>query len=124
MGIRYFKINSTKTGFCEAIFSFQKSWLYGRETTHYYTLSLTTVIYNIFRDRELAMAKQKATQAYIAEFKNAREEWKVRERQRMEEENIKIRDFARLQQLRESERMENKKAKEESMARVQQAVSF
>jgi biopolymer transport protein ExbB/TolQ len=42
---------------------------------------------NIFRDRELAMAKQKATQAYIAEFKNAREEWKVRERQRMEEEN-------------------------------------
>ena len=70
------------------------------------------------------MAKQKATQAYIAEFKNAREEWKVRERQRMEEENIKIRDFARIQQLRESERMQNKKAKEESMARVQQAVSY
>jgi hypothetical protein len=61
------------------------------------------------------MAKQKATQAYIAEFKNAREEWKVRERQRMEEENIKIRDFARIQQLRESERMQNKKAKEESI---------
>ena len=70
------------------------------------------------------MAKQKATQAYIAEFKNAREEWKVRERQRMEEEKIKIRDFARIQQLRESERMQNKKAKEESMARVQQAVSY
>ena len=70
------------------------------------------------------MAKQKATQAYISEFKKAREEWKVRERQRMEEENIKIRDFARLQQLRESERMQSKKAKEESMARVQQAVSY
>jgi hypothetical protein len=42
----------------------------------------------------------------------------------MEEENIKIRDFARIQQLRESERMQNKKAKEESMARVQQAVSY
>jgi hypothetical protein len=42
----------------------------------------------------------------------------------VEEENIKIRDFARIQQLRESERMQNKKAKEESMARVQQAVSY
>lgn len=69
------------------------------------------------------MAKQKATQAYIEDFKNAREEWKIRERQRMEEENIKIREFARLQQLRENERMESKKAKEASMARVQEAVS-
>ena len=70
------------------------------------------------------MAKQKATQAYISEFKKAREEWKIRERQRMEEENMKIREFARLQQQREQERMESKKAKEASMARVQQAVSL
>ncbi|XP_069102255.1 meiosis-specific nuclear structural protein 1-like [Argopecten irradians] len=75
------------------------------------------------RERELALAKQKSTQKYIQEFKNAREEWKKLERQRMEEENRNIRAFARLQEDREKERMESKKAKEDAMARVQGALA-
>lgn len=75
------------------------------------------------RERELTMAKKKATQKYISEFKEAREEWKVLERERMEEENRKILQFSRLQEQRENARMESKKQKEEAMARVQNAVS-
>ena len=83
--------------------------------------------YNLYicthRERELAMAKRKSTQVYIEDFKKAREEWKIRERQRMEAENQKILEFSRLQKQRENERMESKKAKEEAMSRVQGAVS-
>lgn len=75
------------------------------------------------RERELTMAKKKATQKYIAEFKEAREEWKVLERERMEEENRKILQFSRLQEQRENARMESKKQKEEAMARVQNALA-
>ena len=70
------------------------------------------------------MAKKKATQKYISEFKSAREEWKVLERERMEEENRRILQFSKLQEQRENARMESKKQKEEAMARVQHAVSL
>lgn len=70
------------------------------------------------------MQKQKATQQFIADFKQAREQWKALEKLRMEEENRQILKFAHLQQEREAERMSQKKAKEDSMARVQQAVKI
>ena len=76
-----------------------------------------------FRERELSLQKQKATQAFIQDFKRAREQWKELERKRMEEENKKIMEFARLQQQREQERLSKKKEKFESMAKVQDAVS-
>uniref|UniRef100_A0A8W8NY34 Meiosis-specific nuclear structural protein 1 n=1 Tax=Magallana gigas TaxID=29159 RepID=A0A8W8NY34_MAGGI len=75
------------------------------------------------RERELTMAKKKATQKYISEFKEAREEWKVLEHERMEEENRKILQFSRLQEQRENTHMESKKQKEEAMARVQNALA-
>ncbi|WAR11219.1 MNS1-like protein [Mya arenaria] len=75
------------------------------------------------RERELALRKQKATQEFIQDFKAAREQWKILEKQRMEEENRKIMEFARVQKAREGERMAQKKAKEDSMAKVQQALA-
>ena len=42
----------------------------------------------------------------------------------MEEENKKIMEFARLQQIREQERLSKKKEKDASMAKVQDAVSY
>lgn len=75
------------------------------------------------RERELALEKQRATQRYIEEFKEARDEWKIRERQRMEDENKNIMAFAKLQAQREGQRMESKKQKEDAMARVQNALA-
>ena len=42
------------------------------------------------RERELELKKVKATREYVDEFRRQREEWKLRERQRLEEENRKI----------------------------------
>ena len=42
----------------------------------------------------------------------------------MEEENKKIMEFARLQQIREQERLSKKKEKDASMAKVQEAVRY
>ena len=77
----------------------------------------------VFRERELALQKQKATQAFIQDFKRAREQWKEMERQRMEEENRKIMEFAKVQQEREMDRLSKKKEKDASLAKVQEAVS-
>ena len=70
----------------------------------------------------MALTKQRATQDFIRDFKRARENWKEQERQRMEEENRKIMEFARLQQERELDRLSKKKEKDASMAKVQEAV--
>ena len=67
--------------------------------------------------------KQHATKRYIDEFKLAREDWKKKEKDRLEEENMQILKFASMQQVREEERMENKRAQEEAMAAVQKNVS-
>lgn len=66
--------------------------------------------------------KQKATQRFIEEFKGKREEWKRLERERLEEENRKILEFADMQQVREQDRMEKQKMREENKAEVQQKV--
>ena len=68
------------------------------------------------------MNKRKKTQQYISEFKKAREDWKQKEREKMEEENRKIMAFASLQKQRESEQNAQKKEREEAMGRVQKAV--
>ena len=53
-----------------------------------------------------------------------RGEWKNAERERLEEENRKIKEFAALQAVREEERQEAKKEQEEFRARVQSEVSI
>ena len=52
-----------------------------------------------------------------------REEWKVRERERLEEENRNIAKFAALQAEREEARQAAKREQEESRAHVQHGVS-
>ena len=87
-------------------------------------LLILMLIFCFIRERELALTKQKATQQFIEDFKHARDQWKELERQRMEEENKRILEFAHVQQQREAARMSQKKAKEDSMAKVQQAVNI
>lgn len=67
--------------------------------------------------------KQAATKRFIDESSIAREEWKLREKARLEEENHQILKFAQMQQAREEDRMENQKLKEELKTKVQQNVS-
>nr|KAG5707301.1 hypothetical protein BaRGS_000075 [Batillaria attramentaria] len=75
------------------------------------------------RELEREMGKKKLTQKYIAEFKKARDEWKQKEKEKMEEENRKIAAFARMQRDRESDQAAQKQAKEDALNRVQRALS-
>ena len=58
------------------------------------------------------------TQAYIEEFKKARELWKENERLQLAEENRRILEFAKQQQTRESNRMAVRMAEEEAKAKI------
>ena len=69
------------------------------------------------------MEKKQATRRYVDEFKKKRQEWKDQEKQRLEEENVRILEFARMQQAREEDRMESKRQEEEAKALVQAKVS-
>ena len=69
------------------------------------------------------MEKKHATRRYVDEFKKKRQEWKDQEKQRLEEENVRILEFARMQQAREEDRMESKRQEEEAKALVQAKVS-
>ena len=51
-------------------------------------------------------------------------QWKEHEREQMEEENRRILEFSRQQQVREGARMEEAKKQEQAMAAVQQKVRF
>jgi len=67
------------------VISGRESWRY-RNRRRRRSLTIKPYI-GYCRERELALQKQKATQEFIQEFKEAREQWKIIERQRMEEEN-------------------------------------
>lgn len=77
----------------------------------------------IFRERERDMEKKKMTQKYIAEFKRAQEEWKQKEKAKMEEENRRIMAFAKMVRDREAGHEAEKREREEALGRVQKAVS-
>lgn len=70
------------------------------------------------REAEDRLLKQKQTQAYISEFKKAREMWKENERLQLAEENRKILEFAKQQQTRESNRMAIRRAEEVAKDKV------
>ena len=74
------------------------------------------------RERELYLEKQNATRRYMDEFKSKRQEWKHMEKDRLEEENHRILEFATLQQAREEDRMESKRQAEEAKSLVQDKV--
>lgn len=75
------------------------------------------------REQEMRFEKQRATQAFIEEFKQKREEWKRLERERLEEENRKVLEFADRQQVRENARMAAQQEAENAKAVVQQALA-
>ena len=60
---------------------------------------------------------------YASKFLEQREEWKKKEKERLEEENASIARFAAKQQEREAARKEAKQAAEEQKAKVQKEVS-
>lgn len=64
------------------------------------------------REAEDRINKQKQTREYIEEFKHSREMWKESERLDMAEENRRILEFAKQQEVREKGRMEIRKAEE------------
>ena len=69
------------------------------------------------------MSKRQMTQRHIAQFKEAREEWKRREERRMEEENRRIMVYANMQKERDLSQDRAKEEREMAMGKVQQAVS-
>jgi len=75
------------------------------------------------REQEMRLEKQLATQKFIEEFKQKREEWKRLERERLEEENRKVLEFADRQQVRENARMAAQQEAENAKAVVQQALA-
>ena len=75
------------------------------------------------REREKNKDKKDLEKAFVEEFKLKREEWKQKERERLEQENREIARFASLQADREQARQAAKKEQEESRAHVQQGVS-
>lgn len=69
------------------------------------------------------LEKQRATRAYIEEFKRKREEWKADERRRQEEENRKIVEFAEMQTNRETSRMHQATEREEQLVKLQERLA-
>lgn len=76
-----------------------------------------------YSEMERKLERQRATREFIVEFKRKREEWKAMERQRMEEENIRIKEYAKTQEQREQVAKAEKRAREEALDKVQRALA-
>lgn len=74
-------------------------------------------------DQERRLEKQRATRAYIEEFKAKREQWKREELERQRLENQKIMEFAQAQTARESDRMKVGRDREEALNELQLKLS-
>ncbi|UJR33162.1 hypothetical protein I4U23_020618 [Adineta vaga] len=74
------------------------------------------------RETERKLERQRATRDFIAEFKTKREQWKIMERQRMEEENRRIKEYARTQEQRQEVAKAEKRARENALDKVQRAL--
>ena len=72
------------------------------------------------RELERKMLARQATREYVTEFKKAREAWKEAERERMEAENRRIVEYARVQQERDDYAKAAKKAREQALEQLQQ----
>jgi len=72
---------------------------------------------------ERKFERQRATRDFIAEFKRKREEWKVIERERMEEENRRIKEYAKTQEQRQEVAKAEKRAREEALDKVQHGLA-
>jgi hypothetical protein len=74
------------------------------------------------REIERKLLARKATKEFVEEFKKQREAWKIAEREKMEAENRKIVEYARVQKEREDEAKAVKKAKDNAMQQLQKQL--
>ncbi len=74
------------------------------------------------REREAELAKRNASKADMEEFSAAREVWKRREQEQLEEENRRIAEFLQYQQRREASQQLERRAAEEAKDLVRQKV--
>jgi hypothetical protein len=72
---------------------------------------------------ERKMERQRATREFISEFQRKREDWKAMERQRMEEENLRIKEYAKTQEQRQEVAKAEKRAREQALDKVQHALA-
>jgi hypothetical protein len=72
---------------------------------------------------ERKLERQRVTREFIADFKRKREEWKVMECERMEEENRRIKEYAKTQEQRQEFAKAEKRAREEALDKVQRALA-
>jgi hypothetical protein len=72
---------------------------------------------------ERKLERQRATREFIADFKRKREEWKVMERERMEEENLRIKEYAKTQEQRQEFAKAEKRARAQALDKVQHALA-
>jgi hypothetical protein len=77
----------------------------------------------LFSEMERKLERQRATREFIADFKRKREEWKAMERQRMEEENHRIKEYAKTQEQRQEVAKAEKRARGEALDKVQRALA-
>jgi hypothetical protein len=70
------------------------------------------------RQRELERDKKGETQRFIEDFRQARELWKIGEREKLEAENRKILEYAQEQQKREGDYQTKKQEREDAKAQV------
>ncbi|CAF2091127.1 unnamed protein product [Rotaria magnacalcarata] len=75
------------------------------------------------REMERKLERQRATREFIVEFKRKREEWKAMERHRMEEENVRIKEYAKTQEQREELAKAEKRIREQALDKVQRALA-
>lgn len=74
------------------------------------------------RQQQLRMEKVLATQRHIEEFREQQAEWRRMERERMEEENQRIMEYACHQQQREEDKMAKVRVQEEEKQNLQKMV--
>ena len=78
---------------------------------------------NESRELERKFERQRATREFIVDFKRKREQWKALERQRMEEENRRIKEYAKTQEQRQEIAQAEKRAREQALDRVQHVLA-
>lgn len=85
-------------------------------------LSLFIYIVLFCRKHELRLETVTATRRYIEEFKNQQAEWRRLERQKMEEENRCILEYAKDQERKEAERMASARHRETAKENLHKMV--
>lgn len=74
------------------------------------------------RKHELQLERVTATQRYIQEFKKQQAEWRRLEREKMEEENRRILEYAKYQERKEEDRMASARQRETAKENLHKLV--